>query len=317
MTDNTNPIDVPAEDNLDDFAAELFGSKKEEAPKETDADDSTEEDSLATDATVEEEAEPEESETDESEDTEEEKKAFIPKKKKTFQERINEVIARQHELERELEAERAKNREPEKAPEKVKEQGPPDANEKLESGEDKYPLGDFDPQYIKDLNLYWSERSFKELDEKRQKEAERTAAEAEHAALQEEWQEKLVGIADVYPDFRDSSTKLEPVFTSVDPGYGEYLAATIMSMDKGPDVLYYLSQNLDEAQRIVEAGPTRATIALGELHAMFRGQEKKQQKVSQAPEPPTNLNKGRSVAREIPDDTDDLDAFEKKFFKKR
>jgi hypothetical protein len=91
-----------------------------------------------------------------------------------------------------------------------------------------------------------------------------------------------------------------------------------MSMDYGPDVLYHLSTNLEEAKQIVNSGPARATIALGRLEARYALQEdeKKQQKlkVSKAPTPPDRLNKGSMVSKEIPDDTDDLDAFAAKLF---
>jgi hypothetical protein len=50
------------------------------------------------------------------------------------------------------------------------------------------------------------------------------------------------------------------VFSGIEPSYGEYLAATIMGADNGPEVMYYLSQNIGEAQKIVASGPAAATL---------------------------------------------------------
>ena len=92
-------------------------------------------------------------------------------------------------------------------------------------------------------------------------------------------------------------------------------------MDHGPDVLYYLSNNVDEARKIVESGPQKATLSLGYLNGKFADVEsekrKARPKASNAPPPPPK-NKGSSRAfAEVPDDTDDLDAFSKKLFSKK
>src|SRR3546814_4068418 len=58
-------------------------------------------------------------------------------------------------------------------------------------------------------------------------------------------------------------------FAGIPQEYGEYLTATIMSLDNGPDVLYYLSENIAEAKRIVNLDGTKAAIALGRIDAKF------------------------------------------------
>ena len=89
-----------------------------------------------------------------------------------------------------------------------------------------------------------------------------------------------------------------------------------MSLEHGPEVLYYLSDNLDEARKIVQSGSVRATLSLGELNAQFKGKQKQQVKVSKAPEPPETRLRGSTGKFAVSPDTDDLTAFEQSFFKK-
>lgn len=321
----TNDVDVnvTSDDDLENFSNEFFG--KPTKVEDSDAPDSTEDDdSLATDP-----VEPKDDDTppdDDQEDDEveeDEKPAFIPKKKQTAQERINQAVARQRELERELEALRAKSQEPPVPPAKETkavetDSARPDPDARDENGDLLYPLGDYDPAYIEALTDYTFTQREKAFEAKLAQREQERQLEAVRNELTTEWQGKLAKAEETYEDFRESSSKLETYFESIDPAYGEYLATTIMSMENGADVLYYLSQNPEEAQSLVTAAPTQATIALGELNGMFKRKEKGNKKlnVSQAPEPPPT-NKGRAVSRDIPDDTDDLDAFEKKFFVKK
>jgi hypothetical protein len=56
------------------------------------------------------------------------------------------------------------------------------------------------------------------------------------------------------PDIREKLGSMGDTFEGIDPNYGEFLAATIMSCDFGPQIMYYLSQNIGEAQKIVASG---------------------------------------------------------------
>src|SRR3546814_4807298 len=97
-------------------------------------------------------------------------------------------------------------------------------------------------------------------------------------------------------DLKEKGEELIENFTDLDEAYGEYLSSTLMSMEYGPDVLYYLASNPEEAKKIVNSGPQKASIALGRLEARFMDEDKPQQKVrpkvSNAPEPPPT-NRGR------------------------
>lgn len=323
-----NSVDGGDDVNLDDFSAEFFGQTKAEpepASSKSDEGDTTDDDAPVNDT------HDDEDDTlapDEGDDTEEEPVKPEPKKGR-LQERIDQLVHKEKEKDRQLQAALARldaleNKtiaEPTpKAPSPVaKEFSGPDPAATNEDGTDKYPLGEFDPNYIRDLTKHAIAEERKALQEEEKQKAEQAKTEAERAALQESWQTKLTPAQERYPDFQEKGLELTDTFSNVDAAYGDYLTQTIMSMEYGPDVLYYLANNVDEAQKIVNSGARQATIALGRLEAKFAYAEEEKQRarprVSKAPTPPEHLNKGSSVAvGDIPDDTEDLDLFEKKFY---
>src|SRR5690606_32437801 len=133
-------------------------------------------------------------------------------------------------------------------------------------------------------------------------------------ALQAQWVEKLAPVTEQHEDFLEKTLQLESAFEGLDPNYSDYLVQTVKSLEHGPEVLYYYANNLDEAKKMVQSGPLGATLALGEINALFKGNVRKETKVSKAPPPPQVTNKGTSVKKTVAPDTDDLDAFSDVFF---
>jgi len=320
-TENTSVEPQETEDNLDDFAADFFGQKDaqpEPASSESEDAESTEE----SDATEETTTQEDEADVLDEDETDEAKDTPAPKKNR-FQERINELTREKKESQRQtadLEARLAaleKTQAPkpvEKAPTPVAAGPSPDARN--EDGTDKYPLGEFDPSYVRDLAKF----AFQEEREAQRLEDQQREAQKQQAEFQAAWNEKLVPAQERYPDFQEKGQELFTTFDSIDESYGEYLATTIMSLDYGPEVLYYLANNLDEADQIVKSGPTKATIALGRLEALFvvdKEDKPRVPRVSKAPPPPPT-NKGASAAKSsVAPDTDDLDAFNSLMFPKK
>ena len=254
-----------------------------------------------------------------------EEKPVKKSRKQTAQERINELTRARHEAERELAAVKARNAELEKGTEdsskddkETEDVGLPTPDTKNEDGTDKYPLGEFDPAFIRDLTratINQEKEASRIEQEERQKTEELDRAQAK---VQEVWVEEVQHASEKYDDFQDSVANLEDTFKSVDQQYSQYLADTIMSSDYGTEVLYYLSQNMDEAQAIVDAGATKATLAIGRIEANFANQSEKAptaKKVTKAKAPPVKRSRGSNSSSGIASDTDDLDAFEKTFFK--
>lgn len=318
-------------DDLDEFSNMLFQQGKPEPAKDDSEDDALAPNELTDDAESE-GASGSDADPEPTPEPEEEPKAKKEKPKTRFQERIDELTKQREDVKRaadqrisDLETrlnEAIAKLEGKKTPPRTERFDGPQPDEKTEAGEDKYPLGEFDPAYIRDVTRHTiaAELAKKQAEEQEQ----RKAAELKEATatLQKEWQVKVEKSIDKYPDLLEKEDELAVAFSDVDASYGTYLASTIMSLDYGPDVLYYLANNVDEARQIVQSGPARATIALGRLEARFALQDEdnrqeKKLKVSKAPQPPERLNKGTIVAREVPDDTDDLDAFAQKLFNRK
>lgn len=328
-TDNIdNSVDASDDVNLDDFSAEFFGQNKAEpepASSKVEEEDITDADAPAEDTHDDED---DTLATDEEDDEPEIEEEAPKPKKNRLQERIDQLVHKEKEKDRQLQAALArldalenKTNEPEPKANKlvVDTAAGPDPAAQNEDGTDKYPLGEFDPNYIRDLTKYTIAEERKAAAEEAKREAEQAKANAEADSLRASWEEKLTPAQERYPDFQEKGLNLVDAFSNVDAAYGEYITQTIMSMEYGPDVLYYLANNLDEADKIMKSGARQATISLGRLEAKFAyANEEKQRarpKVSKAPAPPEHLNKGSSVAvGDIPDDTDDLDLFEKKFY---
>lgn len=323
MSEDTNTVDIEDEVSQADFEKEFFATTATQI--EENEVDETEDNPLAN-----ENDDDEVEEQDEDEDSEEEEIEEVPqiKKRNKTQERIEKLVAEARQAERRaaeaearLAALEAKANEGKQEEKPVREQLPaeapsPDAVDA--EGNPLYELGEFDPKFIRDLTKFTIEqetRAAKEAEERQAQEAQALRAQEE---LKNSWVEKVEKAEAELPDLREKLADMGQHFNGIDPNYGEYLAATIMQSEAGPQIMYYLSQNIDEAQKIVASGPVAATLALGRLEArlLSPSQEEKRntKQVSKAPEPPEERARGRHGRFTVAPDTDDQRAFEREFF---
>jgi len=323
MTDETGTpaAETVAEPSLAEFSSEFFGKTEapvEEAPVEETppVEEATPEDDTLADET-----------SEDTSEADEESEPEVKPKKKSVQERINELTAKAREAERRENAERIareafeqklndaiakidQKKEPEPKPVKVGGPSPDDTNE---DGTEKYPLGEFDPLFIRDITKHTFEELKAESDKEEQQRREQATLESQKTALQSQWAEKVEASLETLPDFNEKIQSLSDVTDTISPEFGEYLAATIMSMDRGPELLYYLADHPDEAKQIVSSSPVSATIALGRIEGRLPSKkETTPPKVSQAPEPPVARNKGTGQFESR--DPNDLARFSKEFF---
>lgn len=245
----------------------------------------------------------------------------VGKPKLTAKERIEQLNAKYRETERLLEQERQARLEAEtkakQAP--VKEDAPPGApnpDSVDEKGDPLYPLGEYDPKYQADLIEFYVSHRFEEFTRTEQQKKEEETRKASQKELQEDWANRLNEAEVRLPDLRTKGAALEEVFQTVPGQFAEYLATTIMTLSNGPEVLYYLADNVDEARRIVNSDPVSATIALGRLDAMSTPTKTETKKVTEAPPPPVHT-RGSSGKFTVSPDTDDLEAFSEAYFPKR
>jgi hypothetical protein len=83
--------------------------------------------------------------------------------------------------------------------------------------------------------------------------------------------------------------------------------------------MYYLSQNIGEAQKIVASGPAAATLEIGRLEAQLtkpkQEERESNKRVSKTPPPPEVRTRGSGGRFSVRPDTRDLAAFKREFFK--
>lgn len=326
MTD-TNPVVDVNTDDLDAFN-DLLNGKADAAPVQEEVEEEVVDENDAADSGDEHEEEVDDSQEesdaadDEDEDEAEPEPEPTPKKRPSVRERINELTADKYDAirraeaaERELAAFKAA-KEPVKKEEVAPLRVAPTPDDVDDKGELLYPLGEFDPKFISALTVFTIEEQNAKFEEnRRQREAEESRS-AEADALNAAWNEKLVEAEADLEDLRPKIATLESEFADLNPDYGVYLAETIMAMEEGPLVLYYLAENKAEARKIVASGPAAATIALGKIESRIQAALKAEDtpatpptRQTKAPTPPivTRGNMGRSGTRP---DTDDLDAFD-------
>jgi hypothetical protein len=343
---SNNANDGMTEQSLDDFAAELFGGSdaapenaNSEEPVNEDADNADAPEELETvdtqtddDLDSEEEVVSEDDDTlatDENEEPEEAQDVDPkPKKKNRFQERIDELTAARKEAERQREQDRDELLQKiAKLEGKLESKTEPETQETGDTGltapdatdTQKYPLGEYDPKFMQDtVKHMFAVKEAEEAEKAKQADSAREVDTARQT-LQTEWNTKIEGAQERYPDFMQKGQQMLTVFEGLDESYGEYLATTIQELDNGPDVFYHLSSNIEEAKEIVGMGAKKATIALAKLEARLSGTQSKEtpkQRVTKAKTPPPT-NRGSGVVKpKVSHDTDDLEAFERELFRK-
>jgi hypothetical protein len=240
-------------------------------------------------------------------------------------ERVAALQARLDAYERSTEAEKQALKEDRKTPATTNELVAPDPDASDENGNLLYPLGEYDSQYLADRVDYLFKQKEQEAEAKRVEMDERSRIINARTELQQNWETRLreAEQTEEMADIRENAAVLiSEIQDMVSPEQGDYLATTIMQMEQGPEVLYFLANNIEVAQSIAGQDAISATIALGALQERFRFMKEGREtgnpapKVSKAPEPPKHVNRGSNGQFETPDDTTDLDAFARKFLKK-
>lgn len=330
MDNETNQTNETPEVDLDDFSNELFGRAvqedsdqvEEETPEQEPEGGENEEETVVQD--------------DGNENEQEGQEEQEQPKKKTVQDRIDELVRQREDakregqvqldnLRREFEEKLAKLTPATQEPPKTEAKAEPTPDDLNEDGTPKYDLGEFDPKYIRDLTRFTMEQ---ERERVKQQLAEESTNQEQRKAQEElatKWNAKVEAATSEYPDFMEKGQELLSKFNGLDESYGQYLSTLLMSMDKGPEVLYYLSTHQEEATAIVNSGAQKATLALGRIEAQFLKPAEQEQpktvvKQTKAPPPPPAQARARGsngAFISVEPDTDDLDAFTKEFFAKR
>lgn len=179
------------------------------------------------------------------------------------------------------------------------------------SDTEKYPLGHLDDRYIEDKLEWLADRKAEAQADavlQRQQENERNAAiNAAQTELLNKVDDISIKGSDLFEDFKEEVVEAG-MRGDYDLGQATFEAAC--EVDNGAQILYELSQDPREAQRIARLSPYGQLKFVQERDAEI-GVTKKGRTKPKAGEPPKNLPRGANSKTAISPATDNLNDFEK------
>lgn len=299
----TMPTDAS---NLDDFIAEFNGANVAESPP------------AVIEAPVE-PAEPaegaEEAPEPAPEQTEEQKAQKDEKSVNRFTKQTRELREAQRRI-AELEAKMAPAAPAEPTPLTPQPETAKDTASKAPNAEN-YRYGELDPQYMQDVADYRADLRIaafrEELAKQNEATQQATAAQREAAALREKAEQVTQAGSSKYADFNEVVVQgAQNQEWTLTKEMFELAAETSVPAD----VLYHLASNPEEADRVAALPLAQQALWFGRMEAKLATPDTPPaRKLTQAPEPMASV-RGSGSRATVPDDTDDLDAFSRKFFKR-
>jgi hypothetical protein len=216
------------------------------------------------------------------------------KPKKSAQERINELTAKQREAEREAEYWKAKATQ---APQSEPAKPQPAAEADAEPDPANYTYGETDSAYIRDVVDYRVREGLRNYAQEQQ---QKTTAQT----IAQTWQSRVAEFASKTPDFEAVAYSDTPMTAAME--------RSIVTSDVGPAVAYYLGKNPIEARRIAALNdPIAEARELGRIEARLSTPAQTPAKTaSDAPAPIAGV-RGINGKFSVAPDTKDFAAFER------
>lgn len=284
-------LDDPAADSVATGAKHSAGNS--EARKETIPDSETNEEKPKTEGADDQETDPDDSpqSDDDNESGDDSTDDDKGKKPGGVRKRINELTREKHEARREA-AERAaeaeqlrrqleslsRGQQPTVDPNAPKEP----SLEQFQYDQDKYQQAM--RTYAHDLAQYESNRRWNEF-ERNTKSRQQQAAQSEKVKT---FARREYSMLDTHPDYFEVAHR-------DDVKISDYMAATILEMEDGPKVAYYLGQHPEDAERISGMTEYAAAAELGRIAA--KASSPPQKKQTNAPPPPAEVGSSNKVNR--------------------
>jgi hypothetical protein len=225
----------------------------------------------------------------ESEESESPEKTEAKAKKNGVQKRIAKLRSREEAAKREADYWKKVALENQgKAPAKEEKQESP-----VNEGRPKADNFDTQEEYIDALTDWKLDQKFKSEQEKTQK-SEKEKVEMERAS---NWQAKMEAFTENTPDFEDAMEEISDV--PVSPALQE----AILESDIGPEILYALGKDPDEALRISKLSDYSAIKEVGKLEAKLQSKNKEPKKPikTKAPKPISTVKGSAKVTKDIND----------------
>lgn len=252
-------------------------------------------------------------------------KADAPKAdapKKSAQERIAELSRRKGDAERAAEAKEVENRElrariealergERPATEVSDEPAAPAPDDKNDDGTEKYPFGELDTKYVKDLARHEALQTVREERTReaqtRQEQAAREAAEAQEHAFVDQLEAAVKEIPDYAEKVLDGAAAGKwPLNREVD--------ALIRDSEVGAKVAYHLATNLREAVALDKiTDPVERARSFGRLEALVQTSTKPPAKSVKTPTAEAPIPSARGTNGQFTGTPSDFKSFEAKF----
>lgn len=227
-----------------------------------------------------------------------------PKPRKTAQDRIDELTAKQRQAERDRDAaldEAARWRtQAERAATSQTPQTPQGGDGK--PNPEDFQDGVYDPAYVEALTDWKADQAVsKRLSERDQVRTQQTALTAFNARA-----------AEAFPDGEPDGLKALKAL----PKISETVALTILDMDDGPKVADHLGANRAELSRIESLPPHMQVLELAKISTRLASAPAAASSVNRtpnAPAPPEGAARGAGGRFTVAPDTEDFSAFKKRF----
>lgn len=213
-------------------------------------------------------------------------------RRKSAQDRIDELTRARREAEREAEHWRSiaqQQREPAPAKPEPKADDEPDPA--------SYEYGETDLNYVKDLARYEARQEFR-------KQAQEEAAQRQAQEIAQGYAQREEATAAKYDDYEKAVYRSQWVCTPV-------MADAIKTSEAGPEVAYHLAKNPTEARRIAALSPIAQVRELTRLEVRLTSAPPAKS-ATEAPEPPPQA-RGAGGKFSVSPDTDDFAAFDKQY----
>lgn len=233
-----------------------------------------------------------------------------PKRDGGFQRRIKELVDERNQERAERQRERAENQRLSEQLQRT--QQVPQSQTTQTSAGSEPKLENFD-SYEKFLDARADWRADLKIKAMQEEGARQSLIAKQQAALQSQQQQLTDMSTKLNSMIEDGEKKHPDFFEKVFPGNGravpisEVVGQALLESDVGIDLMYYLSTNRAEAERIAKLSPTRQVAEIGKLEATLPKVQK-----SDAPKPISPINAKRQNANENPRDDDDMATWTKK-----
>ena len=151
---------------------------------------------------------------------------------------------------------------------------------------------DSDDDYQKAMDVWLDQATDRKLSQK-EKQAEEKRVQVQQQEVFQTWESKQSDFADKYEDYYD-------VAHAEDLPISKDMVEALTSSDKGPEILYHLGRNPQEAARICQLPPIAAAREIGKIEAKIALTPPK--KTTNAP-PPINTLSGAGTGAVIDQDS--------------